>query len=337
MWRLRARPDWTTAIDLEPVTTQRSEARPTSAQPETRSTKRPRQEEPGPSSSQPSLTQSLLDRQRQESIVTALQLHVNPQEAGIKLLLPPLLWTTPSPCAPLRTWRHSACTANGHRSRSLASYWTACRQCRTRDTPPPALLSRQIIKVFFRGPLAGSPDGGPPSADKTIPHGQPLAVAPTVIPRCFLLMGLHSDHHNHKSVRNVLIPLSVFAGSQLFVESEEGDVSLDVQSNIRGHVHPITLPFLAFDAHKRHSWSGCRMILGTFHIRDADRLPIRTRNLLRALGYPLHKKSASKKLTTLGPLAAPSQTPLGSGRGGGGSARFVAQRSGLSGHSRRSA
>ncbi|OLP90681.1 hypothetical protein AK812_SmicGene27707 [Symbiodinium microadriaticum] len=105
-------------------------------------------------------------------------------------------------------------------------------------------------------------------------------------------MGLHSDRHNHKSVRNVLIPLSVFAGGQLFVESEEGDVSLDVQSNIRGHVHPITLPYLAFDAQKRHSilpWSGCRMILGTFHIRDADRLPLGTRNLLRALSYPLHK------------------------------------------------
>ncbi|CAE7556515.1 unnamed protein product, partial [Symbiodinium necroappetens] len=69
-------------------------------------------------------------------------------------------------------------------------------------------------------------------------------------------MGLHSDPH--KEVPNVLIPLSVFAGGQLFVESEEGDVCLDVQNNIRGHVHPITLPFLAFDAQK-------------------------------SLGYPLHK------------------------------------------------
>ena len=57
-------------------------------------------------------------------------------------------------------------------------------------------------------------------------------------------------------------------------------------------MHPITLPFLAFDAHRRHSilaWSGCRMILGTFHIREADRLPARTRTLLRNLGYSLHK------------------------------------------------
>ena len=61
-------------------------------------------------------------------------------------------------------------------------------------------------------------------------------------------MGLHSDPHNHKEVPNVLIPLSVFAGGQLFVESEEGDVCLDMQNNIRGHMHPITLPFLAFDA-----------------------------------------------------------------------------------------
>ena len=31
------------------------------------------------------------------------------------------------------------------------------------------------------------------------------------------------------------------------------------------------------------------MILGTFHIREADRLPARTRTLLRNLGYSLHK------------------------------------------------
>ena len=76
------------------------------------------------------------------------------------------------------------------------------------------------------------------------------------------------------------------------MESEEGDVCLDAQNNIRGHVHPITLPFLAFDAQKRHSilpWSGCRMILGTFHISGAERLPLGTRNVLRTLGYPLHK------------------------------------------------
>ena len=105
-------------------------------------------------------------------------------------------------------------------------------------------------------------------------------------------MGLHSDPHNHKDVPNVLIPLSVFTGGQLFVEAEEGDVCLDTLSSIRGCVHPITLPFLAFDAQKRHSilpWSGCRLILGSFHISGSERLPLGTRNVLRSLGYPLHR------------------------------------------------
>ena len=50
--------------------------------------KRPRPDDPGPSSSQVQPSPSSLERQRQESILSALQLYVNPQEAGIKLLLP---------------------------------------------------------------------------------------------------------------------------------------------------------------------------------------------------------------------------------------------------------
>ena len=89
---------------------------------------------------------------------------------------------------------------------------------------------------------------------------------------------------------NVLIPLSVFSGGQLFVESEEGDACLDHQGKVRGFIYPITLPFLSFDAQKRHSilpWSGCRLILGSFHIRGAERLPPGTRNVLRSLGYSI--------------------------------------------------
>ena len=50
---------------------------------------------PGPSSAHTSKGQSELDKQRQESVATALQLYANPQEAGIKLLLPPLMDKAP--------------------------------------------------------------------------------------------------------------------------------------------------------------------------------------------------------------------------------------------------
>ena len=114
-------------------------------------------------------------------------------------------------------------------------------------------------------------------------------------------MGLHSDSHNHQDVPNVLIPLSVFSGGQLFVESEEGDACLDHQGKVRGFIYPITLPFLSFDAQKRHSilpWSGCRLILGSFHIRGAARLPPGTRNVLRSLGYSIRQddKDCSKDI-----------------------------------------
>ena len=54
-------------------------------------------------------------------------------------------------------------------------------------------------------------------------------------------MGLHSDRdpHNHQDVPNTLIPLSVFSGGQLFVESEEGDVCLDQHGRVRGYIYPI--------------------------------------------------------------------------------------------------
>ena len=121
-------------------------------------------------------------------------------------------------------------------------------------------------------------------------------------------MGLHSDSQNHQDVPNVLIPLSVFSGGQLFVESEEGDVCLDHQGKVRGYIYPITLPFLSFDAQKRHSilpWSGCRLILGSFHIRGADRLPQGTRNVLRSLGYSLRQedKEGSEGKTPTNPPA----------------------------------
>ena len=86
--------------------------------------------------------------------------------------------------------------------------------------------------------LAGS-SGGTSCADQTLSHGQPPAQCRDLHLRgtqnhstLFLArkraMGLHSDRQNHESVRNVLIPLSDFVGGHLFVESEEGDVSLDV-------------------------------------------------------------------------------------------------------------
>ncbi|CAE7481938.1 unnamed protein product, partial [Symbiodinium necroappetens] len=221
--------------------------------------------EPGPSPAKTSPTPSELDKQRQESVATALKLDASPHEAGIKLLLPPLMDITDNP--------FTLCPTENLATSCLHSKWA-----------PLGVFSRLL-------------DGLPSLQDSR--HSSPSIEQPPNYKSIFFgaysqgqAMGLHSDPHNHKDVPNVLIPLSVFTGGQLFVESDEGDVCLDVQNNIRGHIHPITLPFLAFDAHKRHSilpWSGCRLILGSFHVSGAERLPLGTRNILRSLGFSLYK------------------------------------------------
>ncbi|CAE7817946.1 unnamed protein product, partial [Symbiodinium sp. KB8] len=76
---------------------------------ETWSNKRRRHEEPGPSSAHVSQSPSELDKQRQESVATALRLYANPQEAGIKLLLPPFMDITDNPFTHCPTENMATC------------------------------------------------------------------------------------------------------------------------------------------------------------------------------------------------------------------------------------
>ena len=85
MWRLRPASSGHAIIDLDHSA---SAALPTDLEAETWSTKRRRKETPRPNSVSADQPLSELDKQRQESVATALQLYSNPEEAGIKLLLP---------------------------------------------------------------------------------------------------------------------------------------------------------------------------------------------------------------------------------------------------------
>ena len=74
----------------------------------------------------------------------------------------------------------------------------------------------------------------------------------------------HKDSNNHRDVCNMLIPLSVWRGGELWVARFRGSVQA-------GHVRSILPPCLKFDARKLHDvmpWSGDRFLLGTFHTRD---------------------------------------------------------------------
>ena len=93
MWRLRPASSGHEIIDLDHSA---SEALPTVSDAETWSNKRRRRDTPRPSSSPAGQPLSELDKQRQESVATALQLYSNPEE-GIKLLLPSAMDLTDNP------------------------------------------------------------------------------------------------------------------------------------------------------------------------------------------------------------------------------------------------
>ena len=309
MWRLRPASAGHAIIDLDPSA---SAALPTDPDAETWSTKRRRKETPRPSSLSAGKPLSELDKQRQESVATALQLYSNPEEAGIKLLLPSAMDLTDNP--------FTHCPTEQLATSCLHSQWAPFAIFgRLLDGLPsmqdsrhssPSIDQPSDYKSIFFGAYSQGPLVGLRAQTRRYPMVSRLLNAvlytlsgehnhSTVFLSRNRAMGLHSDSHNHQDVPNVLIPLSVFSGGQLFVESEEGDACLDHQGKVRGFIYPITLPFLSFDAQKRHSilpWSGCRLILGSFHIRGADRLPPGTRNVLRSLGYSIRQdgKDCSK-------------------------------------------
>ena len=88
-----------------------------------------------------------MDKQRLESVATALQLYSNPEEAGIKLLLPYAMDLTDNPFTHCPTEPRAACTPSGPRLQSSADSWMAYPPCKTRGTRLPALPSRRTTKA----------------------------------------------------------------------------------------------------------------------------------------------------------------------------------------------
>ena len=107
MWHLRPAPSGRAVIDLDQPTT--TAAWPAASDAETLSNKRRRKEALSPSSTHMHCPLSELDKQRQESVATALQLYANPKEAGIKLLLPPIMDLTDNPFTHCPTEQMATC------------------------------------------------------------------------------------------------------------------------------------------------------------------------------------------------------------------------------------
>ena len=107
----------------------------------------------------------------------------------------------------------------------------------------------------------------------------------------------HKDSNNHACVNNILIPLSVWEGGELWVSSPRGSTSLEPGGE-PGHVHVIEPPCLQFDARRLHAvlpWSGDRYLLGAFHIRDDWRLKHEDAGFLEDQGFRLSSRVKATK------------------------------------------
>ncbi|CAE7826211.1 unnamed protein product [Symbiodinium sp. CCMP2592] len=134
-------------------------------------------------------------------------------------------------------------------------------------------------------------------------HGRTPSTHDSIPGTKYMASGLHTDN-NQQGVNNILIPLSNFEGGHLFVEDNAGDYLLD-SDGPRGQVLPVTLPYLSFDASRRHlvlPWTGRRLILGTYHIRDADKLSAHSALYLKYSGFEAAPADADL-------LAWPDQCP----------------------------
>ena len=268
MWRLRPAFSGYEIIDLDHSA---SAALPTDPEAETWSTKRRRKETPRPSSLSAGQPLSELDKQRQESVATALQLYSNPEEAGIKLLLPSAMDLTDNP--------FTHCPTEQLATSCLHSQWAPFTIFeRLLDGLPsmqdsrhssPSIDQPSDYKSIFFGAYSQGPLVGLRAQTRRYPMVSRLLNAvlytlsgehnhSTVFLSRNRAMGLHSDSQNHQDVPNVLIPLSVFSGGQLFVESEEGDACLDHQGKVRGYIYTLLLSPFCLSMHK----SGIRFCPG---------------------------------------------------------------------------
>jgi len=246
-------------------------------------------------------------QQRHECLTTALQLY-QPASAGaqpgLRLILPPYIMEEEN--------QFTLCPLEVLAADCLHRRWVAFAQFeeilngmpKSSDTRHPSPLEpvMQDQKTMFFGAYAQGPLAGLRSQTRRYPMVIRLLntvihtlCGPITRSTLFLsrnrAIGLHTDPNNHREVPNYLIPLSNFEGGQLFIESQHGDYSLE-EDGMRGYVHEVTLPFLRFNARRRHMvlpWYGRRLVLGAFHVKDTQTLSESAQQLLKDLGFLLHE------------------------------------------------
>ena len=100
---------------------------------------------------------------------------------------------------------------------------------------------------------------------------------------------LHRDRHNRPGSANLLFPLTLFEGGELWLQSAEGRSQM---SGFKGDVLPLfqdEVPLCQFfDPRKLHCtlpWSGDRTVVAAYTIRGAERLSVRDSAVLSRMGF----------------------------------------------------
>ena len=107
---------------------------------------------------------------------------------------------------------------------------------------------------------------------------------------------LHRDCHNHARSTNLVLPVTMFSGGELFVEDRHG-ASVMGPSRIAGSVFPLLYDLepcpVEFNPRLWHCnlpWGGERTILVAYHIRNPEKLPGHAASQLSRMGFQLRKR-----------------------------------------------
>ena len=103
---------------------------------------------------------------------------------------------------------------------------------------------------------------------------------------------VHRDSNNHSILPSAVIPASMFTGGQLWVEDSAGSVFID---GVPGRAVELTLPCITFQSRLRHatlSWTGDRLVVVLYHIRQAWRLPEQSGEQLNRAGFHIYSSDA---------------------------------------------
>ena len=107
---------------------------------------------------------------------------------------------------------------------------------------------------------------------------------------------LHRDCHNHARSTNLVLPVTVFSGGELFVEDRQG-ASVMGSSRVAGNVIPLLceqeprpVEFNPRLWHCNLPWGGERIVLVAYHIRNPELLPAPVASQLSQMGFQLRKR-----------------------------------------------